>query len=136
MDMFENNPWNFKTYSDECFKNFGIRPRNQRVPILQYGGKDISTSSNIVFSNGLLDPWSSGGVLSNLSPNLHAVVIPDGAHHFDLRARNDLDTDSVQSARQFHISQIRKWLNEFYFRNMKDNQKLQFISDNYLRHQV
>lgn len=113
-DMFENTKWDFKKYSDDCLKKFGVRPRDEDVPILEYGGKELVSASNIVFSNGLLDPWSSGGVLSNITRKVVAVVIPDGAHHFDLRAANVLDTESVRLARQFHVHEIRKWLDRYY----------------------
>ena len=57
----------------------------QRRCLLRWGGRDLPTLSNLVFSNGLLDPWSSGGVLQNLSDSVVAVVIPEGAHHLDVR---------------------------------------------------
>lgn len=117
-DMFETSKWDFKKVSDYCFKKFGVRPRDENVPILEYGGKELVSASNIVFSNGLLDPWSSGGVLSNVTRKVVAVVIPDGAHHFDLRAANDLDTESVRMARQFHVHEIRKWLDKYYIDNI------------------
>jgi lysosomal Pro-X carboxypeptidase len=49
-------------------------------PAPQWGGKRLDGASNIVFSNGLLDPWSGGGVLANVSQarDLVAVIIPEG----------------------------------------------------------
>lgn len=127
-DMFENQPWDFKKFSDNCFKQWGVRPRNEKIAILQYGGKNLETYSNIVFSNGLFDPWSSGGVLTNISSSVVAVIIPNGAHHFDLRAQNPKDTVFVQEARQFHVRHIHKWLNEYYFANLMDPLKYQFMN--------
>nr|CAH7739327.1 unnamed protein product [Callosobruchus chinensis] len=86
----------------------------------QYGGKDIKSASNIVFSNGLMDPWSGGGVLSNVSSTVVVIIIPDGAHHIDLRGHNDLDPDTVKSAREFHVRHIQKWLHSYYLQKSMD----------------
>ncbi|ENN80327.1 hypothetical protein YQE_03319, partial [Dendroctonus ponderosae] len=117
-DLFENAAWNFTEYSDDCYKQFGVRPRNEEVPILEFGGTEIETASNIVFSNGLLDPWSSGGVIANVSAQVWSILMPNGAHHSDLRSANELDADDVKSARLFHEKHIQKWLDKFYFRNL------------------
>ncbi|XP_066258958.1 lysosomal Pro-X carboxypeptidase [Euwallacea similis] len=116
-DMFENAPWNFEEFSNSCFQQFSVRPRSEEVPILEFGGKDLATASNIVFSNGLLDPWSSGGVLTNISSEVLAVLIPNGAHHMDLRASNLLDGEDVKIARNVHEREIDKWLAKFYLKN-------------------
>uniref|UniRef100_A0A8D2IVW7 Lysosomal Pro-X carboxypeptidase n=1 Tax=Varanus komodoensis TaxID=61221 RepID=A0A8D2IVW7_VARKO len=47
-DMFEPQKWDFHAYSEECFKVWGVRPRPSWIPTL-YGGKNISTHSNIIF---------------------------------------------------------------------------------------
>ena len=66
----------------------------------------------VYFSNGDLDPWSSGGVLE--SPNLSIIplLIRDGAHHLDLRAANALDTPEVQVARTQEKNIIKMWLGD------------------------
>ena len=42
--------------------------------------------TRIIFSNGLQDPWSAGGVVRNIShnPTIVAITIENGAHHQDL----------------------------------------------------
>lgn len=59
-DMFLPRKWDFKEYSDGCYKKFKVFPR-ENAAVTQYGAKRLETASNIIFSNGLLDPWSGGG---------------------------------------------------------------------------
>ena len=64
-----------------------------------YGGKDIGTASNIVFSNGLLDPWSSVSA-QKCERHGSAVIIDLGGHHLDLFFPTDADPESVILARK------------------------------------
>ncbi|XP_022084532.1 lysosomal Pro-X carboxypeptidase-like [Acanthaster planci] len=108
-DMFEPSPWVYKEYVKSCQEEWNVTPRPD-WPIIQYWGKNISAASNIVFSNGLLDPWSGGGVLKSISDSLVAVIIPDGAHHLDLRSKNTDDPPSVTAARNTEKANIKKWI--------------------------
>ncbi|XP_014670682.1 PREDICTED: lysosomal Pro-X carboxypeptidase-like isoform X2 [Priapulus caudatus] len=110
-DMFEPSEWNLQSYSDDCYKKWHVRPRPDWVP-LYYGGYNITASSNIIFSNGKLDPWSGGGILKSLSDTLVAIIIDEGAHHLDLRASNKDDPPSVIAARKQEVEIIRRWLGE------------------------
>jgi len=96
-----------------CESSWGVRPRPEWARVA-LGGKRIEDASNIVFSNGLQDPWHGGGVLRNLSSSLLAVIIPNGAHHIDLMFSDDADAlyPDVLWARRFERAQIRKWVNE------------------------
>ncbi|XP_044765959.1 lysosomal Pro-X carboxypeptidase [Coccinella septempunctata] len=114
-DMFETSPWDFKKFSADCVKKWGVKPRNPKEVILQYGGQNLKYASNIVFSNGLLDPWSGGGVLSNISRTVSAIIIPEGAHHLDLRSSNSADPYSVKRARKFHADSITHWLRRYHY---------------------
>ena len=97
-----------------CYAMFGTRPDVQAVP-REYGGPDYARrfASNIVFSNGDMDPWSGGSVLANESSSLVAIVIPDAAHHLDLRPASNDDPTSLKAARALEMQYIRKWLNDW-----------------------
>lgn len=110
-DMFEPAKWNMKDYNDTCFKKYSVSPQPYLI-CQQYGCEDFS-ATNINFSNGLLDPWTSGGVLRNLSESAVAIVIPEGAHHLDLRETNTNDPYSITLTRQFHQYSIKKWIEEY-----------------------
>jgi len=47
-DMFEPNPWNLTQVIAECRKRWNVSPRPRWV-VEQYGGKNISAASNIIF---------------------------------------------------------------------------------------
>ncbi|XP_010629189.2 lysosomal Pro-X carboxypeptidase isoform X2 [Fukomys damarensis] len=112
-DMFEPFLWNLKQFSDECFNQWGVRPRPSWITTL-YGGRNISSHSNIIFSNGDLDPWSGGGVTKDISDTLVAITIPEGAHHLDLRANNAYDPASVLSARSLEVRHMKQWIRGFH----------------------
>lgn len=111
-DMFPEVQWDLAKYSDECFKKFGVRPRGNAA-VTTYGGYELSSASNIVFSNGLLDPWSGGGVLRSTNDEIQIVIIPDGAHHLDLRASHKDDPESVIVARKIELAAIRRWIQNY-----------------------
>eukprot|EP01104_Vermistella_antarctica_P006367 TRINITY_DN17070_c0_g1_i1.p1 TRINITY_DN17070_c0_g1~~TRINITY_DN17070_c0_g1_i1.p1 ORF type:complete len:512 (+),score=105.80 TRINITY_DN17070_c0_g1_i1:41-1537(+) len=96
-----------------CEEAWGVIPRPDWITTF-YGGTNASviSSSNIVFSNGQLDPWRGGGVTSNstANPDIATVIIEKGAHHLDLRTPNPLDPPSVIEAREIHIEHIKKWI--------------------------
>jgi hypothetical protein len=56
---------------------------------------DFNHLTNIIFSNGQLDPWSAGGVLKQVSPDVVILYLLNAAHHLDLRTPNPADDISV-----------------------------------------
>ena len=85
--------------------------------------------SNIVWSNGALDPWSGGGHYSypggvvgppvqNLTADGSSVAlpIPLGGHHVDLMFPTPEDPPCVVYARQVEEAMIRRWASEHYIK--------------------
>jgi len=111
-DMFEPQSWSFQAFSDYCFDKWNVRPRSE-WPFIEFGGQnltDLRYYSNIIFTNGNLDPWSSGGVNSTITSSLPSILITGGAHHLDLRATNKDDPESVIKARQEIVAFIQQWI--------------------------
>ncbi|GFR51787.1 hypothetical protein Agub_g14244, partial [Astrephomene gubernaculifera] len=108
-DMFWHEPFDLSAATAACQQHWGVTPRPLWANT-QWGGRRISAGSNIVFSNGLLDPWHGGGVLTDVSDSLPAVIIPEGAHHLDLMFSHPDDPLSVTEVRNFQREAIRSWI--------------------------
>lgn len=118
VSMFPTYDYNFSSFQDECWKDFRVIPRPRWITTV-FGGHDIKTAlkkfgSNIIFSNGLLDPWSGGGVLQNVSETIVALVTKEGAHHIDLRASTSEDPDWLLEQRAIEIKLIEGWISNYY----------------------
>ncbi|XP_078610907.1 lysosomal Pro-X carboxypeptidase-like [Branchiostoma floridae x Branchiostoma japonicum] len=111
-DMFPAIPWDLSAFSEACYERWKVRPRPYWA-VTEYWGRNISAASNIIFSNGDLDPWSAGCVLKSLSDSLVAIVMEDAAHHLDLRPSNTADPPSVIKARAQEADIIEKWIQEY-----------------------
>lgn len=109
--MYDASAWDFSAYSDECFKKFGVRVGRDDLATMEYGGK-TALYTNVIFTNGLLDPWSGGGFLVSAS-SAYAMLLPNAAHHLDLRASNPADPDSVVDARKKICKIISHWIKAF-----------------------
>lgn len=57
-----------------------------------------------------MDPWSGGGVLRSPNDKIIVIIIPDTAHHLDLRESNPNDPQSVINARNKEKDAIHIWL--------------------------
>ena len=55
-DMFEVSEWNITAVTESCKQRWGVTPRPDDV-LLQYGGKNISAASNIIFRYGPNQRW-------------------------------------------------------------------------------
>lgn len=116
--MFQPDPFNLELYSLGCRNAYGVPPRPHWVTTY-YGGHDIKLvlrrfGSNIIFSNGLRDPYSSGGVLEDLSDTLLAVHTPQGSHCLDILAAMETDPPWLIKQRKMEVKIIDGWLKKHY----------------------
>ena len=81
-----------------------------------YGGYKLGDGetnvSQLIWSNGALDPWHGGGFLKpgKASTGNHWIMMPNGAHHVDLRGPHPDDTADITAARTAEETIIRSWI--------------------------
>ncbi|KAF8395428.1 hypothetical protein HHK36_019374 [Tetracentron sinense] len=116
--IFPLSQWNYSNRASYCNRLFGIQPRPNWATT-EFGGHDIHRvlkrfGSNIIFFNGLRDPWSGGGVLKSISKSIVAIVAKKGAHHVDLRFSSKEDPEWLRDVRKREVQIITKWLSQYY----------------------
>jgi len=112
--IFPHSPFNLTRDIQMCKDSFGVDLDPNWSQTLWGGFDSLNKSSNIIFSNGLLDPWHSGGVLKNLLDLLIAIVIPASAHHLDLWSPNPKDPIYVTDARKKEDIIVGQWLLDYF----------------------
>lgn len=105
-DMFPAAPYDFDQLTAYCQEHWGATPDPLKIPTMY----NYTTSSRIIYSNGYLDPWWPGGVLTDQSVSLIALQMEGAAHHLDLRGSDPADPVSVVATRQLEEEIILGWL--------------------------
>eukprot|EP00253_Pinus_taeda_P022518 PITA_22518 len=116
--MFPESTYDYKDFAASCEHYYGVRPRRHWITT-EYGGQHIKRvlkhfASNIIFFNGLRDPWSGGGVLEDINESVIAIVAKQGAHHIDLRFATKDDPKWLKDIRKKEITIIKMWLQQYY----------------------
>jgi lysosomal Pro-X carboxypeptidase len=113
-DFFWDAPFDLNGFISGCQGQFnGLTPRPYWIS-MQFGGAEFP-GSNVVFSNGQLDPWKSGGILTNSTKTPSVIALMhDSAHHADLRSSNVNDTAAMIQVRNIERASIKRWVSEFY----------------------
>ncbi|KAL9377013.1 hypothetical protein Peur_031133 [Populus x canadensis] len=116
--MFPTSSFSYKEFAEDCMKTFGVKPRPHWITT-EFGGKRIDlvlkrSGGNIIFSNGMQDPWSRGGVLKNISSSIIALVTEKGAHHVDFRSATKDDPEWLKELRRQEVEIIQGWIDQYY----------------------
>ena len=97
-----------------CMSRFGVTPNGRTLPDLWGFDEDVlpRVASRIIFTNGLNDGWSAGGIKGNLSADILAFNAPEGAHHSDLSHLwpSSADTPDITAMRESVASTLISWL--------------------------
>lgn len=106
-------PLNF--YIDMCIDLYGdysndniINSRVRRTNIM-YGGQ-LPDVTNVIFTNGDIDPWHSLSVLEDLNAFSPAIVIKGSSHCRDIYSDADTDLEDLKKARARIRDIISKWI--------------------------
>ncbi|CAM9700055.1 unnamed protein product [Pylaiella littoralis] len=115
-DMFWVSDWDAAAQAAQCMEQFGVSPR-EGWGAAEYGGYDSwSQVTNVVFSNGRLDPWSEMGVVDQkkAGSGVKVIMMDQAAHHLDLFFEHPLDPPDVLDARKVEMDMVEEWVDKAY----------------------
>ena len=117
-DMFPQQLWSADQFVANCQQYQHLNPQFNWA-LDTFGGrnpnKDFLHTSNIIFTNGDLDPWRAGGLTHEVPGNkdITVKVLKGGAHHLELRLPNAADPQDVVDVRNFIEQQIVEWIRQY-----------------------
>ena len=124
--MFPASSWSKDVPSAQCDAAYGELPQYDWA-LDYFGGRvperDFLKASNIIFSNGSLDPWQAGGVTHKINDETVILYIKGSAHHLDLRLPNADDISTVTDARQTETEWIAKFIDQYQGTNFVEKVK-------------
>ncbi|KAG0426040.1 hypothetical protein HPB47_026824 [Ixodes persulcatus] len=109
-DMFFTRNWDMKQMRHTCKKRFRVKPDPQKI--YSMFGNRLETSSNIILSNGELDPWSAVGYQAPKTKSVIPILIRGAAHQEDFRFPSLTDSAALIRARWEEKKYVRKWIEE------------------------
>lgn len=76
----------------------------------------LVTVTNVIFSNGRLDPWSEMGVVDQeqAGTGVKVIMMEQAAHHLDLFFEHPLDPQDVLDARRVEMDMVETWVDQAY----------------------
>ncbi|VVB02328.1 unnamed protein product [Arabis nemorensis] len=112
--MFQTAPFNMTSFIDDCKSNYGVSPRPHWITTY-FGIQDVKLilrrfGSNIIFSNGLADPYSVAGVLEDVSDSVVAIKTVNGTHSQDLGWSRNEDPEWLVMQRKKETDFIDSWI--------------------------
>jgi len=115
--MFLKFTYDYAANTKSCNDQYGMSP-DYLWAVREFGGANIASDfagySNIIFSNGNLDPWIAGGVTEFIGLKLPYYIIQGGAHHLDLRLPNEVDVGTdVERVRNHEILDLESYIEEY-----------------------
>eukprot|EP00041_Stephanoeca_diplocostata_P017902 m.369509 g.369509 ORF g.369509 m.369509 type:complete len:520 (-) comp20851_c0_seq7:2048-3607(-) len=114
---FRDFQFNMDEVVTACATYYALKP-NPPWAEMHWGGYGIGDGNagvtHLIWSNGLLDPWHGGGFLRPFSNNdeLHWFIMPQGAHHLDLRGPHPQDPPNVTATRAAEQAILARWIEE------------------------
>ena len=130
-DMFPPFNWSVESTKRQCNGVFGppdwaVTPRPTWIPDsfgtthLERFARLPSSTSKIIFTYGLRDPWHVGGLMSMgglrkpfLNNETEVVLIEDGSHCADMAPPDADDSATMLAARARVKHTLSKWLADF-----------------------
>ncbi|XP_062108350.1 uncharacterized protein LOC133819184 [Humulus lupulus] len=116
--MFPATPFDLTYLINYCKRRYGVPPRPDWATTY-YGGHNIKLDlyrfgSNIIFTNGLKDPYSAGGVLEDINKSIFALKTTNGSHCLDLVPENTAtDPNWLVQQRQTSARIVKNWIDQY-----------------------